>query len=293
MTSTPILLKYKDLYFRTIAIILGSHFIVSYGMNQSFFQLLLMLDYQIAMAGTIFIASILMWWVNKVSKRLDKKFDWFEKPLQRTGLQLCFGFAIVAIFDFLLAAAYFSLRGVNIFNTYFLQIDFPVIVVLILMINIYYFAYYAVHHALLAKKEVVRLQESLLPIPSLDNDNTVQDNIQELPAKQFYLVNKATKSIPLFTGDIAYFYRKDEDNYVRTFEGENYLISDTLDFVQEQLDTKIFFRANRQIIVNIKACDYYEPLENYKLELFVKPGYDEPIIISQKRIKAFKGWLDR
>jgi DNA-binding LytR/AlgR family response regulator len=59
------------------------------------------------------------------------------------------------------------------------------------------------------------------------------------------------------------------------------------------LDESIFFRANRQFIINIKACHYFTNEENGKLALQLIPTHKEEVVISQKRASAFKEWLSQ
>ncbi|WP_363318516.1 LytTR family transcriptional regulator DNA-binding domain-containing protein [Algoriphagus sp.] len=53
-----------------------------------------------------------------------------------------------------------------------------------------------------------------------------------------------------------------------------------------------FFWANRQVMVNRHACEYFEPIGNGKLQLIVQPELANRIIISQKRAKGFKEWAE-
>lgn len=294
--------KYGDFYFRSIAILLACHFIVTFGMQMSFFEFMVSPDYWKAMLGSAVIASVLVAVVNKVCVLLDRKFDWFEAALARTGLQLFWGWVMPSILAFLLAAVYFLIRRTNIFETEYLRIDYPVIVILILLINIYYLGYYLVDHAIRARREAMTNQEEVSRLAEeLERErNAVKDAppvIREPEAgeqKAYYLVSKATRNIPLAVDSIAYFFREDEVNYLLTVGGEKYMITETLDAVQLQMDERLFFRVNRQFLVNRQAMDYYEPLENYKLELFVKPAYTKDrIVISQKTVKRFKEWIGK
>ncbi len=93
--------------------------------------------------------------------------------------------------------------------------------------------------------------------------------------------------------DIAYIHKTKEYNYLYTFSSEKYLLDESLDDVYAALDEKEFFRANRQTIINFKACQYYLALDYGKLEVFLQPQAEEPVIISQKRGPLFKEWMQR
>ncbi|MEZ4893734.1 MAG: LytTR family DNA-binding domain-containing protein [Saprospiraceae bacterium] len=83
-------------------------------------------------------------------------------------------------------------------------------------------------------------------------------------------------------------------NYLYTFSGDRYLVDNTtLDEVEELLDPKIFYRANRQFIVNIEAIKQVKPMENQKLILYLKTTPQMEVDISREKAPAFKKWFDR
>jgi hypothetical protein len=59
------------------------------------------------------------------------------------------------------------------------------------------------------------------------------------------------------------------------------------------MSATIFFRANRQVIINIRACQYFTNEENGKLALYLVPAFQGEVIISQKRATAFRDWLNQ
>ena len=91
--------------------------------------------------------------------------------------------------------------------------------------------------------------------------------------------------------EIAYFYRRNDTNFLRTTKGEDFFINESLDEVQQQLPERRFFRANRQLIVHRKALKGFDLLSYGKLEATLVPPIDEEVVISQKRAAAFKKWI--
>ena len=59
------------------------------------------------------------------------------------------------------------------------------------------------------------------------------------------------------------------------------------------LEETLFFRANRQFIINLKAFHYFTNEENGKLEVQLIPEHNDSVIISQKRAPVFKDWLNK
>lgn len=155
----PARVTYNDLYFRIITSVAAGHFIVIFGTKIPFFTAITMPGYYIALAGSAIIAFLLVSAVWYVTSWLDKRYDWYEHPYQRSAYQFLFGIVLSALLAFGLAALYFYVRGVNILDTLYLSIDYPVIVLLLLISNAYYLIHYLVRMAL-ADKSDAQLQNS-------------------------------------------------------------------------------------------------------------------------------------
>lgn len=266
---------YDDLIFRIIASVVCAHFVVMYGVEISFFVVLLKPMYWIAMGGSALIAFILVTAIRSVTIRLDKRYDWASRMTPRIFLQLTFGLFLPGVIAFLLAFIYFTVRGVDVFKTYYLRIDYPVILLLILLANAYYLVYYVI-----AKLKVVDGGNATDMLDTVSSTNG-----------QVFLVNDGKQSIPVQVDQIAYFFREGDYNFLRTFEMEDYPIDRSLDEIEGYLPTTDFFRANRQFIIGRKAFQKFESLDYNKLGIFIQPEYKSQIIISQKRSRPFKDWI--
>ncbi|MFT4022560.1 MAG: response regulator [Flavihumibacter sp.] len=76
-------------------------------------------------------------------------------------------------------------------------------------------------------------------------------------------------------------------NYARVFFGANKpLILKSLNALEERLDEKVFFRANRKHIVNLRMIEKIEPYFNGGLLLELKAG--EKIEVSRRQTVKFK-----
>jgi len=81
-----------------------------------------------------------------------------------------------------------------------------------------------------------------------------------------------------------------EGNYVRIYFGENKpLILRTLNYLDERLDNKTFFRANRKHIVNLKWIASIEPWLNGGLLVKLKDG--QKVEVSRRQAIKFKDVL--
>lgn len=112
--------------------------------------------------------------------------------------------------------------------------------------------------------------------------------------KDKFIANFRNQWIPVNTRDIACF-SKDIVNYAILFTGEKYSLDyASLDDVEALLDNKMFFRANRQFIINIEAIHSVKPVENSKLIIKLKePNHKIEIDTSRQKSPEFKKWLDQ
>ena len=111
--------------------------------------------------------------------------------------------------------------------------------------------------------------------------------------KEKFIVSMRQQWIPVKTEDVA-FFSKETLHYLHTFNGERYVVDYTsLEEVEELLDPKQFYRANRQYIVNIEAIVSIRLHENQKLTLKLKPPFQNEIDISRDKAPVFKKWFDR
>ena len=111
--------------------------------------------------------------------------------------------------------------------------------------------------------------------------------------KEKFIVQLRHQWIPIKTSDIACFYRENL-NYLFTFSGEKYILNfETMDEIEEVVDPKCFYRANRQSIIHMDAVQSIVPRENSKLRVNLKPPLKLEIDISRDKAPEFRKWLDR
>lgn len=113
------------------------------------------------------------------------------------------------------------------------------------------------------------------------------------PYKEKFIINRLNNWVPVETRDIACFVRENL-NYLLTFNNEKFILDySTLEDVEELLDPAVFYRANRQTIININAIQSVKPHENQKLTVRLKPPLKMEVDISREKAPAFKKWFDR
>jgi two-component system LytT family response regulator len=105
------------------------------------------------------------------------------------------------------------------------------------------------------------------------------------------LINKSDSLIPLDIDEVAWFYAEDKLNFLGTFSKEIFSVNLTLDELQRELDSKVFHRANRGMIVHRKSIVKASFHFNGKLKLHLKPEPEMEVYVSRERASAFKTWL--
>jgi len=106
-------------------------------------------------------------------------------------------------------------------------------------------------------------------------------------------VKGVSKLVPIEVQQIAYFFSSKEVVYLATPEGKQHIINYSLETFEELIDPKIFFRLNRQVIVNFSALAAINNHFNGKLKITLNPSEPFDIYVSQERSKFFKEWFER
>ena len=110
--------------------------------------------------------------------------------------------------------------------------------------------------------------------------------------KKSFLVHYRDKLIPVDTATISFFYTANEIVYAYTLTGQTYVIDHTIDALVKLLDPDVFFKANRQFIVNRKCITEVDFFFNGRLSLKIKPEPPEKILVSKARVPEFKMWMN-
>ena len=108
--------------------------------------------------------------------------------------------------------------------------------------------------------------------------------------KEHFLVPERDKLVPLAAKDIAYIYIDLKLIKAVTFSGKVYYLNQNLDEMMNQLNPKMFFRANRQYIVSHEAIKDISIWFGNKISLNLTIPTEEKIIVSKARVTEFKNW---
>jgi hypothetical protein len=289
----------RGFWVRLTGSLLAAHVIETLGREESILTMLTQRFYYVDV-GSGFVIAFVVWTALALANRwLDRHFDWDEHPVPRVFLQIVLAVVLPALLVHFLTylQAVFIVENSTFFTPSWPQYEFPVCIMIILLINAYYLTYHYYQKAKAAKQNApspVTNQERPMPsLPEAGQEEALGTETTGKKNKQVVLITKGYKTFPLPLNKVAYFYREGQHNYVKTFENEVHFLNSSLDDLTASLDESLFFKVNRRTIVNFHACCFYSVLEHGKLELTLKPESDQCITISQKMAPAFKEWLDR
>lgn len=148
-----------------------------------------------------------------------------------------------------------------------------------------------------------RLSDAIVKYESLLSQNwfrsdsymeTLLDSLKH-PEKKYrsrFLISGTNRFWLLRVEDVAYFYFEGRTTFAVAANGKEHILDLSLNRLEEQLDPSMFFRVNRQMIINLDAIDQVIPSFKGKIRVMVHPPFKSDIIISEGRVSAFKLWLD-
>jgi two-component system, LytTR family, response regulator LytT len=106
------------------------------------------------------------------------------------------------------------------------------------------------------------------------------------------VIRQGNKIIPLDSANVALFFVENENTYAYTFGQKKILVNEKM----EQLETSfspIFFRANRQFLINRKAVKDASNSFNRKIVVNLLVPFKESIEIGKLKTTEFMEWLAR
>jgi DNA-binding LytR/AlgR family response regulator len=91
--------------------------------------------------------------------------------------------------------------------------------------------------------------------------------------------------------EVAYFFTEQKIVYLVTFQRVKYNTGFTLERLEQQLNPALFFRINRQFIINISAIVKLLPASKSRMQVVLKPETIHDTITSFGRTESFYNWM--
>lgn len=141
------------------------------------------------------------------------------------------------------------------------------------------------------------LDQALQKFKSQFAVNNLEDKVERIinqintkyKTRFFIKIGVRFKSIPI--ENICCFFVQERNTFLKTDAGKNFDLDDSLDQLQKRVDPNLFFRINRNFLVNINYIDEIISYSANRLKLIIK--HNEDIIVSRDKVSDFKQWMDR
>jgi two-component system response regulator LytT len=91
--------------------------------------------------------------------------------------------------------------------------------------------------------------------------------------------------------EVAYFFTQEKVTFLNTFGNKKLPVDNTLDELEDVLDPAVFFRINRQFIINVKAIGSMCSYSKSRVKIELDPPSEIETIVSTERSSTFKNWL--
>lgn len=93
------------------------------------------------------------------------------------------------------------------------------------------------------------------------------------------------------TSEVVLFYTENSLVYAMTSTEEKFVLDESLENIINQINPDVFFRINRQMIVNIDAVENMYAYSSNRLKLKLKTPHKGDIIVSKEKTSDFKTWI--
>jgi len=152
---------------------------------------------------------------------------------------------------------------------------------------------------LLKPVEKEELQQALQKLDLFKEQSFTQDSLRGLldaiQPKEYrsrFLLPYRDGYKTVLVQDVVYFYSELKMTHARLKSGETETLLQTMEELEQQLNPRLFFRANRQFIVHIDAIKQLHNYFNGKLKVELKNNDKTEILVSREKAQSIKQWLD-
>lgn len=274
---------YRDLTFRILISIPAAAYMVLYREQDSLWESFFDLSFWIGGIFSYLVCLLLLWIIRRVSQRLDGFCSWRRHTLLRTLHQFCWGVAAPVILTFFLATLFFLFFKTDIRDTDYISDDLPLVVLLIVIANVYYLAYYLWQVPPLGYVPLKLVEEVLISSEAESKEKN----------RLLFLAETNEGIVPLVQENIAAVFRQHEYVIIKTFDRQTLTVNQAINEVYKALDSAHFFKINPRWIVNYKVCLKFKTVNYGKRFLELGTPLDTTEEVTRGRVKNFEAWIRR
>ena len=245
---------------------------VHIGNENSFLEIIRIPSYYSDLFLALSCSFALAFYLNRLSKWLEKKFSWDGQSKPRLKAQILYGVLFPTVLLLSIEAVYLSMINIRLEDSSILYLELPIIFVLCLTINLG-------HIVLYQNTQVKRLQQ--LPTVEEPQDSRKENFIVQ--------VGKGFLKIPM--EEVAYFKIQNKLTFLITQNGQSYLYDYPFKEIIEDLPSESFFQLNRQVIAKRNSIVKSLHTNTRRLQIQLSPSIDEQVFVAKTKASVFLNWL--
>lgn len=144
-------------------------------------------------------------------------------------------------------------------------------------------------------KELYRVFEKMTKYQQQSDPKLLRQLVQQMEKtsyKKRVLIKRGEQLQFLDIDNVSYFFYDTGIVFVIDNEGRKHALDGSLDALENTLNPQLFFRVNRQLILQVSAISKIQKWFNNRLKLELKHPFFEEVIVSRDRVKDFKIWME-
>ena len=91
--------------------------------------------------------------------------------------------------------------------------------------------------------------------------------------------------------EVECFFSENKGTYLHTFDNRDYLLDNTLEQLETELNPEDFYRVSRKYIIPMKAIKEIQLYSNSRLKVILPTYKEDEVIVSREKVGDFKTWL--
>ena len=116
-------------------------------------------------------------------------------------------------------------------------------------------------------------------------------NPAEKEYKKRFSVKIGTQLKVINIDEIECIYSENKGTYIHTLDNRNYLIDNSLEVIEKELNPNQFFRISRKFIIPLHSVKEIQMHSNSRLKIILPTYKDDEVIVAREKVSDFKTWI--
>ena len=129
--------------------------------------------------------------------------------------------------------------------------------------------------------------------PNLNLISSMNDLLKKKDYKSSILIRYRESYIPVAVDNIALFLRENEVVYAYRFDLQKHAVFKTLEEIESSINPELFYRINRQVLLNRHAIQEIQPYFNRKMVVKTALKLNEKLVVSRLKVTPFMQWVEQ